>query len=232
MSLFSSLKSIAKNLGIAAGTTLASAGRKAINTVQTQYKVLTDTPQIHIQHTKPAPAVPVTKAPTVTTPTVKPAKAKIDYTTIKGVGYAARQQETEIDKLRSELDKAKADIKQYQDWIYTKKQQEEAARAERENIETEFRNKYQRYGFDDESRLNLNMAGLTVDADSGRIVDSNGRLIMQNLGYTPEEIFRFFREHPELADVDDSTSLRRAIDEFFGGQAWDAVSYVSSSGSF
>lgn len=226
MGLFSSLKSIAKNLGIAAGTTLASAGRKAINTVQTQYKVLTDTPQIHIQHTKPKPAVPVTKAPTVTTPTVKP--AKIDYTTIKGVGYAAKQQETEIDKLKSELDKANADIKQYQDWILTKKQQEEEAKAEN----TEFRNKYQRYGFDDESRLNLNMAGLTVDADSGKIVDSNGKLIMQNLGYTPEEIFRFFREHPELADVDDSTSLRRAIDEFFGGQAWDAVSYVNSSGSF
>lgn len=228
MGLFSSLKSIAKNLGIAAGTTLASAGKKAINTVKTQYKVLTDAPQIHIQQTKSKPAVHVTKAPTVTTPTVKP--AKIDYTAIKGVGYAAKQQDTEIDKLKSELDKANADIKQYQDWILKKKQQEEEARAEQENIE--FRNKYHRYGFDDESRLNLNMAGLTVDAGSGKIVDSNGKLIMQNLGYTPEEIFRFFREHPELADVDDSTALRRAIDEFFGGQAWDAVAYVNSSGSF
>lgn len=211
MGLFSSLKTIAKNLGSALGTTAATIGRQAVSNIRTEYNAR-----------RVAPAKPVTaakaKAPKPPTSPVQtsPVPDRIDFSTIKGVSYSARD----------DLAKLKAENQQLRDWITQKKAAEQAVK------DRVYRNKYEQYGFDDESRLNLNSAGLTVDADTGKIVSSNGKLIMENLGYTPDEISRFFRENPQAADIEESSLLRQLLDAFFNGQAWDGADYVTSSGSF
>ena len=210
MGLFSSLKTIAKNLGSALGTTAATIGRQAVSNIRTEYNAR-----------RVAPAKPVTaakaKAPK---PPTSPVPDRIDFSTIKGVSYSAG------DHTSDDIAKLKAENQQLRDWITKKK---EAEQAEKNRV---YRNKYEQYGFDDESRLNLNSAGLTVDANTGKIVSSNGKLIMENLGYTPDEISRFFRENPQAADIEESSLLRQLLDAFFNGQAWDGADYVTSSGSF
>lgn len=215
MGLFSSLKTIAKNLGSALGTTAATIGRQAVSNIMTEYRVRQASPA------KPVMAK-ATKAPKPPTPPVQtsPVSDRIDYGTIKGVSYSAG------DHTSDDIAKLKAENQQLRDWINKKK---EAEQAEKDRV---YRNKYEQYGFDDESRLNLNSAGLTVDADTGKIVSSNGKLIMENLGYTPDEISRFFRENPQAADIEESSLLRQLLDAFFNGQAWDGADYVTASGSF
>lgn len=216
MGLFSSLKTIAKNLGSAIGTTAAAISRQAISNIRTEYTARRVAPA------KPAVTASKAKAPKPPTSPVQtpPVPDRIDFSTIKGVSYSAG------DRTSDDIAKLKSENQQLRDWITKKK---EAEQAEKDRI---YRNKYEQYGFDDESRLNLNSAGLTVDADTGKIVSSNGKLIMENLGYTPDEISRFFREHPEAADIDDSSALRQLLDAFFHGEAWDGADYVNSSGSF
>lgn len=217
MGLFSSLKTIAKNLGSALGTTAATIGRQAVSNIRTEYNAR-----------RVAPAKPVTtakakaKAPKPPTSPVQtsPVPDRIDFSTIKGVSYSAG------DRTSDDIAKLKAENQQLRDWITKKKAAEQ---AEKDRV---YRNKYEQYGFDDESRLNLNSAGLTVDANTGKIVSSNGKLIMENLGYTPDEISRFFRENPQAADIEESSLLRQLLDAFFNGQAWDGADYVTSSGSF
>lgn len=215
MGLFSSLKTIAKNLGSALGTTAATIGRQAMSNIKTEYNAR-----------RVAPAKPVTAAKAKTPkPPTSPVQAplvpdRIDFSTIKGVSYNAG------DRTSDDIAKLKAENQQLRDWITKKK---EAEQAEKDRI---YRNKYEQYGFSDESRFQLNSAGLTVDANTGAIVASNGKLIMENLGYTPDEISRFFREHPEAADIEESSALRQLLDAFFHGQAWAGADYVSVSGSF
>lgn len=220
MGLFNSLKSIAKNLSSAIGTTAATIGRQAISNIMTEYTARRVAPA------KPAVTASKAKAQKPPTPPLQapPVPDRIDFSTLKGVSYSAGDRtavntDTEVAKLKTEN-------QQLRDWIIKKKAAEQ---AEKDRI---YRNKYEQYGFDDESRLNLNSAGLTVDAGTGKIVSSNGKLIMENLGYTPDEISRFFREHPEAADIDDSAALRQLLDAFFHGEAWDGADYVNSSGSF
>ena len=215
MGLFSSLKTIAKNLGSALGTTAATIGRQAMSNIKTEYNAR-----------RVAPAKPVTsakaKAPKPPTSPVQtpPVPDRIDISTIKGVSYSAG------DSTSDDIAKLKAENQQLRDWITKKK---EAEQAEKDRV---YRNKYEQYGFNDESRFQLKSAGLTVDANTGAIVASNGKLIMEHLGYTPDEISRFFREHPEAADIEESSELRQMLDAFFNGQAWDGADYVTSSGSF
>lgn len=216
MGLFNSLKTIAKNLGSALGTTAATIGRQAISNLRTEYTARRVAPA------KPAVTASKAKAtkppiPPVQTP---PVPDRIDFSTIKGVSYSAG------DRTSDDIAKLKAENQQLRDWISRKK---EAEQAEKDRI---YRDKYDKYGIDDMSRLNLNSAGLTVDANTGQIVSSNGKLIMENLGYTPDEISRFFRENPQAADIEESSLLRQLLDAFFHGQAWDGADYVNSSGSF
>lgn len=210
MGLFNSIKTIAKNLGSALGTTAATIGRQAISNITTEYNVRRAKPAVTpYKVSKP-------KTPHLQTP---PAADRIDFSTLKGVSYSAGAGAADIAKL-------KAENQQLRDWISKKK---EAEQAEKDRI---YRNKYDKYGIDDISRLNLNSAGLTVDENTGQIVSSNGKLIMENLGYTPDEISRFFRENPQEADTEESSLLRQLLDAFFHGQAWDGADYVNSSGSF
>lgn len=218
MGLFKSLKTIAKNLGSALGTTAAALGRQAISNIRTEYNVrqVSSAKPVMAKATKakaPKPPIPHVQTP----PRVAD---RIDFSTLKGVSYSAG------DRTSDDIAKLKAENQQLRDWI-TKKQ--EAEQAEKDRI---YRNKYEQYGFDDESRLNLNSAGLTVDANTGKIVSSNGKLIMENLGYTPDEISRFFRENPQAADIEESSLLRQLLDACFNGQAWDGANYVNASGSF
>lgn len=217
MGLFNSLKAIAKNVGSALSTTAATIGRQAISNIRTEYNAR-----------RTAPAKPITakkaKAPKPKTPHLQapPTLDRIDFSNIRGVSYSTSTKEQAAD----DIEKLKAENKQLRDWINKKK---EAEQAEKDRI---YRDKYDKYGITDESRLNLNSAGLTVDADTGQIVSSNGKLIMENLGYTPDEISRFFRENPQAADIEESSVLRRLLDAFFHGEAWDGADYVNVSGSF
>lgn len=215
MGLFSSLKTIAKNLGSALGTTAATIGRQTMSTIKTEYNARRVAPAKPVTSTSTAKAK--APKPPVQTP---PMPDRIDFNTLKGVSYSAGEHTSD------DIAKLKAENQQLRDWITKKK---EAEQAEKDRV---YRNKYEQYGFNEESRLNLNSAGLTVDANTGGIVASNGKLIMENLGYTPDEISRFFRENPQAADIEESSLLRQLLDAFFHGQPWDGADYVNSSGSF
>ena len=228
MGLFTSLKSIAKNLGSALSTTAATAGRKAVERARTAYEVTKSKPQVTVHKSTPKSSMTA-----VTTPSPKQVASVSNSTTHKKHRPAsAKVAEKAINTAQKaadsnkELERLKAENEQLRDWINKKK---EAEQAEKDRV---YRNKYEQYGIDDESRLNLNSAGLTVDANSGKIVSSNGKLIMENLGYTPDEISRFFRENPQAADIEESSVLRQLLDAFFNGSAWDGADYVTSSGSF
>lgn len=218
MGLFSSLKTIAKNLGSALGTTAATIGRQAISNIRTEYNARQASPAKPVMAKATKAKAPKPPTPPIQTPPV--VADRIDFSSIKGVSYSAG------DRTSDDIAKLKAENQQLRDWITKKK---EAEQAEKDRV---YRNKYEQYGFDEESRLNLNSAGLTVDANTGKIVSSNGKLIMENLGYTPDEISRFFRENPQAADIEESSLLRQLLDAFFNGQPWDGADYVTSSGSF
>ena len=193
MGLFNSLKTIAKNLGSALGTTVATISRQTITNIRTEYTARRVAPA------KPAVTASKAKAPKPPTSPVQtpPVPDRIDFSTIKGVSYSAG------DHTSDDIAKLKAENQQLRDWITKKKEAEQAVK------DRVYRNKYEQYGFSDESRFQLNSAGLTVDANTGAIVASNGKLIMENLGYTPDEISRFFRENPQAADIEESSLLRQ-----------------------
>lgn len=226
MGLFNSLKSIAKNLGSALGTTAATAGRKAVERARTAYEVTKSKPSVTVHKSTPKSSMTA-----VTTPSPKQV-ASVSTTHKKHRPASAKVAQKAIDTAQkaadsnNELERLKAENEQLRDRINKKIAAEQ---AEKDRV---YRDKYDKYGYDDESRLNLNSAGLTVDANTGKIVSSNGKLIMENLGYTPDEISRFFRENPQAADIEESSVLRQLLDAFFHGEAWDGADYVNVSGSF
>lgn len=241
MGLFQSVKSILKNMGIAAGTTAYSVTRTAVNKVSSELNARRGTTNTVAKDTatkvKTAPPKPP-KAPTphLTVPPTDTSKVMSatthkkhrarqisnPATTHKKRVVSAGAPKESAPKESEELRKLKEENSQLREWITKYK--------ERENKITEG-DKYEQRGFDDVSRANLNKAGLTVDSVSGGIVDSNGKLIAQYAGYTPEEISRFFREHPELADSEDSPGLRAEFEKFFASIPFEA-DFEPVTGSF
>lgn len=244
MGLFQSVKSILKNAGTIAGVTASSLTRTAVNKVQreltarrgTTNTVAKDT-ATKVKTTPPKP--PKAPTPHLTVPPTDTSKvmsatthkkrqarqiSPVSNTHKKRVvrAGAPKQAEPTEPKESDELQKLKAENAQLREWI-TKYKEREAKLTEGD--------KYEQRGFDDVSRANLNKAGLTVDSVSGGIVDSNGKLIAQYAGYTPEEISRFFREHPELADSEDSPSLRAEFEKFFASIPFNA-DFEPVTGSF
>lgn len=245
MGLLKSVTSILKNMGIAAGTTAYSVTRTAVNKVSreltarrgTTNTVAKDT-ATKVKTTPPKPpkaptphlTIPPTDTSKVTSATThkkhRARQISNPATTHKKRVVRAGASKTSAPKESDELQKLKAENAQLREWITKYK--------ERENKLGEG-DKYAQRGFDDVSKANLNKAGLTVDAISGAIVDSNGKLIAQYAGYTPEEISKFFREHPELADSEDSPGLRAAFEKAFATIPWEAeegVHYEEVFGSF
>lgn len=245
MGLFQSVKSILKNVGIAAGTTAASITRTAVNKVGAELTARkgNTAPVPKNKTTKPPKPPTVAKATTPYSTTKSTNSSKMIHTTTthkkrqprqispvatthkKRVVRAGAPKISEVTE-NDEIKKLKAENAQLREWINKYK--------ERETKPLEG-DKYEQRGFNDVSKLNLNKAGLTVDSTTGGIVDSNGKLIAQYAGYTPEEISRFFREHPELADSENSPELRDAFEHFFAYIPLDAVEgvdYEQVTGSF
>lgn len=240
MGLLKSVTSILKNMGIAASTTASSIARTAATKVQTELTARRGTTNTvakntttKVKTTPPKPPVPkvhLTMPPTDTSKVTSATTHKKRQarqispvsTTHKKRVVKAGAPKTSEPKESDELQKLKAENAQLREWITKYK--------ERENKVGEG-DKYEQRGFDDVSRANLNKAGLTVDAISGGIVDSNGKLIAQYAGYTPEEISRFFREHPELADSEDSPGLRAEFEKFFASIPFEA-DFEPVTGSF
>lgn len=241
MGLFQSVKSILKNASTIASITASSLTRTAVNKVSSELTARRGTTNTVAKNTttkvKTTPPKPP-KAPTphLTVPPTDTSKVMSATThkkrqarqispvsnTHKKRVVRAGAPKTSEPKESDELQKLKAENAQLREWI-TKYKERETKLGEGD--------KYEQRGFDDVSKANLNKAGLTVDSTTGGIVDSNGKLIAQYAGYTPEEISRFFREHPELADSEDSPGLRAEFEKFFASIPFEA-DFEPVTGSF
>lgn len=241
MGLFQSVKSILKNASTIASITASSIARTAATKVQSEITarrgtvgtVAKDT-ATKVKTTPPKP--PKAPTPHLTVPPTDTSKVmnatthrkhrarqiSNPATTHKKRVVRAGAPKTSEPKESDELQKLKAENAQLREWI-TKYKERETKLGEGD--------KYEQRGFDDVSKANLNKAGLTVDATTGGIVDANGKLIAQYAGYTPEEIARFFREHPELADSEDSPGLRAEFEKFFASIPFTA-DFEPVTGSF
>mgnify|MGYP003288212768 CR=1 FL=1 len=243
MGLLKSITSILKNVGTAAGITAATAGKKAIERARTEYNVRTKgtgSPRVDVARdtatkvkhtTPPKPKVknstlqipPTDTSKMMKSTTHKQSRVRRISTAGKTTSKVKTPTSTANAQQEDELAKLRAENAQLKEWITKYK--------ERTNAIPEG-DKYESRGFDLTSKMNLNKAGLTVDSTSGGIVDANGKLIAQYAGYTPDEIARFFREHPELADSEDSPELRRSMEQFFAGIPIEGSDFEQADGSF